>query len=213
LSFTTAARRKGDQRTPSQRRADGLVELADRVMDRGELPAILADVFGGVAAVAAVVAAVYSVITWRQGQREEKVADRRWSMHVEPRLRIVTINRATNGCPAIVEVLNAGRAASTSLLAIHDANGVFVGGTAVPSQWRAHRDGPDASVARAVVIAARDIEGSWRDCIDGSRIPHFLPWWAARLESLGIEPVPLETSRDGLSIHFKPPDPASGHAG
>jgi 5-methylcytosine-specific restriction protein A len=32
-------RRKGDQRTPSQRRADGLVELADRVMDRGELPA------------------------------------------------------------------------------------------------------------------------------------------------------------------------------
>ena len=31
-------RRKDDQRTPAQRRADGLVELADRVMDSGWLP-------------------------------------------------------------------------------------------------------------------------------------------------------------------------------
>ncbi|HSS48036.1 MAG TPA: DUF222 domain-containing protein [Thermoanaerobaculia bacterium] len=32
-------RRKGDERTPGQRRADGLVELATRVLDSGELPA------------------------------------------------------------------------------------------------------------------------------------------------------------------------------
>jgi hypothetical protein len=38
LNGVLGPRRKSDDRTPSQRRADGLAELADRVLDQGELP-------------------------------------------------------------------------------------------------------------------------------------------------------------------------------
>jgi hypothetical protein len=102
-----------------------------------DVVASLGVVFGGIAAVAAVVAAVYSVVIWRQGRRDQQVANRRWRMQVEPRLRIETIDRVA-GHPAVVDLFNAGGAASTSFLAVHEGNGVFVGGSAVPGHFAFH---------------------------------------------------------------------------
>jgi hypothetical protein len=174
---------------------------------------VIGVIAGAVGAIGAVIAAVYSVLTWRQGKRNQQVADDRYLRDIVPRPRLQTMRPSgESSSEYIAEIINSGGAAVTSLFLVQSGHDIFIGGRTLPAQgtagmqlkYRATIEGEAIANARAVLIAAKDVQDIWWNCMLGVRIEDLQAWWAAQLESLGIPHIPLKASSDGLTVTIGP---------
>lgn len=171
---------------------------------------LIGDVFGGIAAVGGVVAAVYSVVTWQQGKSNQQIADARYLRDIEPRPRVA--RQLSDGAPQYieVEVVNAGGAALLSLFLVQYQDEVYAGGGTLPSHgssplrllYRLTRQGDGTAIPTPLLIAAKDVQGSWWDCMVGTPINDLQTWWAEQFRSFNLPALSLNESPDGISIRI-----------
>lgn len=159
-------------------------------------------------ALAAVVAAIFAALAWRQGRTAAKQLGERYEREVEPIPRLVTYDADRE---AMVVSNTGGAARQVVVLWDHRERPgtVIIAGGAVPASStgvelpaRFFRGSPSADVPQpAVRIAAKDLLNRWWNCNTRQRV-EWGQWWAEAAAALGIPDVEADESADGQTMIF-----------
>jgi hypothetical protein len=165
------------------------------------------DPIADIAAILAVVAgAVAAVFAWR-GDRFSRQTH---SRDVEPRVRMSQFDGHDYWLG------NAGGAAPVVLVLVleHDGTVQVIGYTGLPAMtagvkanWTSTlgQIAPSGTTPRAILIAAKDVELRWWDCIAGALIQDFSTWWAGQLHHLALPAWTVVEYSGGLGYKLSPP--------
>jgi hypothetical protein len=165
------------------------------------------DPIADIAAILAVfVAAIAAVYAWRG----DRFSRRTHSRDVEPRVRLAQF------AGQHYWLGNAGGAAPVVLVLVLEQDGKVqvIGYTGLPAMsagvkanWTTTigNIAPTGATPRAILIAAKDVELRWWDCMTGALIKDFSSWWAGQLHHHGIPAWTVAEHPGGLGYKVNPP--------
>ena len=167
----------------------------------------MVDPIADIAAVLAVIAgAVAAAFAWR-GDRFSRQTH---SRDVEPRVRLAQFDGEHYWLG------NAGGAAPVVLVLIMEQDGKIqvIGYTGLPAMTAAVKANwsrtigqiaPTGTTPRALLIAAKDVELRWWDCMAGTLIKDFTTWWSVKLQHLALPAWTVAEESGGLGYKVNPP--------
>lgn len=163
-----------------------------------------------IADVAAILAVLAGVVAAAFAWRGDRFTRQTHSRDVEPRVRLAQFDGQHYWLG------NAGGAAPVVLLLVLEADGKIqvIGYTGLPAMSAAAKANwgrtigkiaPTGVTPRAILIAAKDVELHWWDCMAGALIKDFGPWWAAQLQQTGLPAWTVAEQPGGLGYKVNPP--------
>jgi hypothetical protein len=173
---------------------------------------VVGAVAGLVVVVPVFVAAIFAVLAWRQGRETATKADERYERDVEPMPRVLQFDPDH----ATVVMANAGGAARQVIAVLRygrDSSAIYITGGSLPAHCGsvtmktrvfATTTPPTVdAISRPLILAAKDTQNRWWDCMIGQLITDWSAWWAEAAAAVGIPDIVSVESVGGRTVSFQ----------